>query len=367
MQTILSSVGSINKIDIILNNLGCHKVLLVCSKSSYKYLPIKIELESIHIVCFSDFSPNPLYEDVCKGVDLFKKESCDSILAVGGGSSIDVGKCIKLFCKMEKDKNYLKQEYKDSQIPLLAIPTTAGTGSESTKYATIYYKGNKQSITHASIIPDFAILDSIVLKTLPIYQKKCTMLDALCQAIESWWSVNSIKESKKYSKIAIKMITLNYKRYLAGDEIAAKKIMLAANYAGRAINITQTTAAHAMSYKITSMYKLPHGHAVAVCLPHVWKYMYANLEKCIDIRGTDYLASVFKKISIALGQTDVYKAIEWFEWLLVELKINNPIMHDNNEIKILTASVNTDRLKNTPLPLNEDVLSEMYKKIMRQK
>ena len=115
---------------------------------------------------------------------------------------------------MDNDINYMQQEYIDSGITLIAVPTTAGTGSESTCHAVIYYEGEKQSISHTSIIPNYAILEPSVLETLPVYQKKCTMLDALCQAIESWWSVNSTEESKEYSRKAILAIKENWEEYI---------------------------------------------------------------------------------------------------------------------------------------------------------
>ena len=86
------------------------KVLLVCD-SSFPFINIKDDIENMGTpyVVFNDFTPNPLYEDVCKGVDLFQITKCDTILAVGGGSSLDVAKCIKLYCQMPKDKFYLDQ------------------------------------------------------------------------------------------------------------------------------------------------------------------------------------------------------------------------------------------------------------------
>lgn len=108
---------------------------------SYDHLEIKEFFDLFPHVEFSDFTPNPLYEQVCKGVELFNQECCEMIVAVGGGSAIDVAKCIKLFYKMDSSVNYLKQEIFDSDIPLIAVPTTAGTGSESTCHAVIYYRG----------------------------------------------------------------------------------------------------------------------------------------------------------------------------------------------------------------------------------
>lgn len=347
---------------------GSTKVLLVCD-SSFPFLSIKDDIEHMGTpyVVFDQFTPNPLYEDVCKGVDLFQITKCDTILAVGGGSSLDVAKCIKLYCQMEKGKIYLEQEYKDTGVKLIAIPTTAGTGSESTRYAVIYYDGKKQSVTHDSIIPDIAILEPKVLKTLPLYQKKCTMMDALCQGIESWWSVNSTDESKGLSKEAVETIMKWWHEYIFNNiEEAAEHIMHAANLAGQAICITQTTAAHAFSYKITSLYKLPHGHAVAVCLPEIWEYMIGNVDKCVDSRGQEYLVSTFDNIALAMGYEHASEAILQFKLMLKEMELSYPEAENrDSEIEILSKSVNPVRLKNNPMELNYEAINYLYKEIIR--
>ena len=362
MQKILHGVGSLS--DAL---SGSTKVLLVCD-SSFPFLNIKDEIEGMPVpyVKFDDFTPNPLYEDVCKGVDLFNITKCDTILAVGGGSSMDVAKCIKLYCKMDKNNLYLEQEYKDTGVKLIAIPTTAGTGSESTRYAVIYYEGKKQSVTHDSIIPDYAILEPSVLKTLPLYQKKCTMMDALCQGIESWWSVNSTEESYEYSRKTIELIMSNWRKYIfENDDKAAAQIMLAANYGGRAINITATTAAHAMSYKITSLYNLPHGHAVAVCLPKIWKYMLSHMDKCLDVRGSEYLNSVFSLIAQSMGSSSPDDAILLFEKMMQDMELANPVANNREqELDTLSTSVNPVRLKNNPVELDEMTIRSLYETIV---
>ena len=346
------------------------KVFLVCD-SSFPYLNIKNDIENIGVphVVFSDYSSNPVYEDVCKGIDLFQITKCDTILAVGGGSSIDVAKCIKLYCQMSRSKLYLEQDYKDTGIKLIAIPTTAGTGSESTRYAVIYYEGQKQSVTHDSIIPNVSILEPKVLKTLPLYQKKCTMLDALCQGIESWWSVNSTEESYEYSRKAIELIMANWRKYIfESDDEAAANIMLAANYGGRAINITATTAAHAMSYKITSLYHLPHGHAVAVCLPEIWTYMVNHMDQCLDPRGSEYLKGIFLDISKAIGCENPKEAIGTFRQMMSELEMAHPTAepgHRTSDIELLSTSVNPVRLKNNPIKLNEETIHSLYEVIVK--
>lgn len=352
-QTIVKGMEQIYPI------LGGKKFLLV-RDSAYDYLKIKAFFDAIPHVEFSDFIPNPLYEQVCKGVELFKQEQCELIVAVGGGSTIDVAKCIKLYCKMDNSINYLKQDTFDSGITLIAVPTTAGTGSESTRHAVIYYEGAKQSISHPSIVPDFAVLEPSVLKTLPVYQKKCTMLDALCQAIESWWSVSSTDKSIGYSRKAIEAIKANWEEYIFGNtDNAAEQIMQAANYAGRAINITATTAAHAMSYKITSMYQFPHGHAVAVCMPEVWGYMQEHTKDCIDSRGEKYLETT-------LAQIDGMIDLPYYRGIMEKLEMNYPTTENREaDLDILAASVNPVRLKNNPVALSKEVLREMYGRIVR--
>ena len=354
----------------ILKAVDCKKVFLVVD-SSFPFLNIKDEIENMgkpHVM-FSDFTPNPVYEDVCKGIDLFQITKCDSILAVGGGSAIDVAKCIKLAVLAEEGNAAVnpplvsqRLPIDGAKIPFIAIPTTAGTGSESTHNAVMYYEGAKQTVTNDGVLPDYAVLEPSVLKTLPLYQKKCTMMDALCQGIESWWSVNSTEESYEYSRKTVELIMANWRKYIfENDEDAADQIMLAANYGGRAINITATTAAHAFSYKITSLYKLPHGHAVAVGLPEIWKYMLGHFDRCIDKRGFNYLEQIFKDISAAMGCNDPIEAIDIFEKMMQEMELTNPISSNREEdLKVLSTSVNPVRLKNNPVGIDEKDAYNLY-------
>ena len=354
---------------------GATKVFVVCD-SSYPFLNIKSDIENMGTphVLFSDFTPNPLYEQVCKGIDLFQITKCDSILAVGGGSAIDVAKCIKLAVLAKEGNAALipplvstRVECDGSKIPFIAIPTTAGTGSESTHNAVMYYEGAKQTVTNDGVLPDYAILEPSVLKTLPLYQKKCTMMDALCQGIESWWSVNSTEESYEYSRKTIELIMANWRKYIfENDDEAAANIMLAANYGGRAINITQTTAAHAMSYKITSLYKLPHGHAVAVCLPEIWEYMIGHKDKCIDIRGQEYLNGIFNDIAKTMGAEKLSEAIVIFRDMMTQMELANPMANKREEeLSVLSTSVNSVRLKNNPIRLEEHIIYNLYNTIVK--
>lgn len=354
----------VHGIDEIVDQIKNQKLLLV-RDSAYNYLEIKSLFDAIPHIEFSEFTPNPLYEQVCEGVKLFNDNQCEMIVAVGGGSTIDVAKCIKLYCRMDANINFLEQEKVDTGIPLIAIPTTAGTGSESTRHAVIYYEGKKQSISHPSIVPDIAVLEPSSLKTLPVYQKKCTMLDAFCQACESWWNINRTEESIAYSKKAISLIVASADEYIIENETeAAGKIMIAANLAGKAINITATTAAHAMSYKLTSMYGLPHGHAVAVCFAEVWREMWEELTsgKIED----EKLKDIFKDIAKQMGCDNVDDAIARFTQMLKKYEVVNPVSENYEEdITILSESVNLVRLKNNPIQFEKDTIRKMYRNIVQ--
>jgi len=307
------------------------KPLLVCD-GVFDLLDIDLPCEFLR---FSDFTANPLYKDALKGAEVLRKNKCNFILAIGGGSSIDTAKCVK----------YLSRE--NSDIPLLAVPTTSGTGSEATHFAAIYKDGEKHSIADERLLPDFVILQPDALKTLPVYQKKCTMLDALCQAIESWWSKRACPESIGYSQKAIKLIIDNMDSYLKNEDAGNKNMLTAANLAGKAINITTTTAPHAMSYKLTTLYGLPHGHAVALCLPKVWRHM----------KGFDDIAK-------ALGKQSYEEAVSFFEQLLQSFEILPPKNVNDNDLDILTNSVNAQRLQNNPILLNEITIKDLYKEIL---
>lgn len=372
MQKIINGIANL---PAILKEVGCKKLFLVID-SSYPFLNIKDAIEALPVeekVKFSDFTPNPLYEQVRNGIELLKSSNCDTILAVGGGSAIDVAKCIKLAVLAQEGNAAIipplvsqRLPIDGTKIPFVAIPTTAGTGSESTHNAVMYYEGAKQTVTNDGVLPDYAILEPSVLKTLPLYQKKCTMMDALCQGIESWWSVNSTEESYEYSRKTVELIMAKWRKYIfENDDEAAAQIMLAANYGGRAINITQTTAAHAFSYKITSLYKLPHGHAVAVGLPVIWKYMLGHFDRCIDKRGFNYLEQVFKEISVAMGCKDPIEAIDTFEKMMQEMELTNPVSNNREEdLKVLSTSVNPVRLKNNPVGIGEVEAYNLYNVIV---
>ena len=355
-----------SELDNYFKEKSINNIFIVCF-DIIKDMEIYQVLEKMNIkkTYFMDFLPNPSYESVCKGLDIFKKENTNFILAIGGGSALDVAKCIKLFSSLDSNKNYLEQTYTDNDVTLLAVPTTAGTGSEATRYAVIYYNGKKQSITHESIIPSIVLFDSKMLESLPLYQKKATLLDALSHAIESYWSVNSNNESKEYARKAIELIINNYEKYLSEDSSVYSDMLYASNLAGQAINITQTTAGHAMCYKLTSLYGISHGHSASLINSILLPYMIDHIDKCIDNRGKEYLSTIFKELVRIFKLNSFDELKEYLENLLDKLDLYN-IQVNDNDLDELVNSVNLDRLKNNPIKLDNNDIREIYTKLFKK-
>ncbi len=362
-QHLIDAPGAVGHIPALLKQYGIKRPLLVCD-AAYQHLPVQIVLDKagtgINVTPFADFTPNPRYEEVVKGVEAYRQAQCDGILSVGGGSAIDVAKCIKCYSVLNDSQHYMDQQLMFSPIVHIAVPTTAGTGSEGTRFAVIYRDGEKQSVAHDCIFPDAAILDSRLLKTLPDYQRKAGYLDALCHGLESMWSVNATDQSRQLAKHALKALVENGAAYFAKDEGSACTIMSAAHEVGLAINLTQTTAAHAMSYKLTSLYNIAHGHAAALCLKAVWKKMIEQNNIDLHTEEAKHLALVFEQIAEAVSESDVHAAYDKIVALIDGLALPQLPVPTAEQIDALTNSVNLQRLKNNPIAFDAAQIRSLY-------
>ena len=354
------------------------RIFLVAG-SSFPKLPIGEELQElfselgISFYHFSDFRPNPRLEEVEEGIKAFSAFHGDSILAVGGGSALDTAKCIKLFTGLSKEKSYLKQKFRENDIPLVVHPTTAGTGSESTPFAVIYQDGEKCSVEHESIYPRYRIEDARSLRSLPMYQKKVTLLDALSHAMEAIWSKYSNEDSRAYGQKAISLILTNYKAYLSleNDGEAQGKVISvegpsqpvletiaeAANLAGKAIAVTKTTAGHALSYKLGSLYQLPHGLATAMVKRALYPFMCREKSRMIHPENLLFLAKCF------LAETEEEGA-KRYRRILEDLEILPTPSVKEGDLENLVAAVNPERLSNHPIALREEDIRLLYKEIL---
>ncbi|MCR5600116.1 MAG: phosphonoacetaldehyde reductase [Ruminococcus sp.] len=370
MQEIMKASENYSELDEYFSKSGAERIMLVCGASIEKlrineYFETLEKRSGIKVVRFSDFQPNPRYESVVEGVRAFREHKCELIAAVGGGSALDTAKCIKLYSNMDDSSEYIKQTIIPNDVPFIAVPTTAGTGSEANHFAVIYLNGEKQSVADDSCIPSAVLFDASALRSLPVYQKKATMMDALCHAVEAYWSVNSTDESMEYSRSAIKMIIANKDRYLVNDDDGNTNMLKAANIAGKAINITRTTAGHAMCYKLTTLYGISHGHAAALCNMVLIPHMLANISKCSDMRGTEHLGEVLSGIAEALG-CGMESLPQFFSGLVSELGLAAPKMKSDSDIDILKKSVDPVRLRNHPVSLSAEDIEKLYRQILMQ-
>lgn len=368
-QRILQADEHYTQVDAYLRDQGVSCLLLVCNPwisrlRIGKYLDSLTQRLGIRVVPFSDFCPNPQVESVSKGIELLQAEHCDGIAVIGGGSAIDVAKCIRLYGRQNPADLDLLQPAPIEELPFLAVPTTAGTGSEATRYAVVYAAGEKQSITSEQCIPDAVLLDASVLKTLPEYQRHATMMDAFCHAVEAFWSLNATQESEAYARQALTRILESMDSYLRNEDQGNTQMLHAANLAGKAINITQTTAGHAMCYKLTSLYGIAHGHAAALCVRQLWPFMLANPERCIDPRGEAYLHDVFVRLAETMTCHTPEQAAERFGQIVDRLALPVPKAAEA-DLPLLVHGVNPVRLKNFPMRMDQDTIALLYRKILR--
>ncbi|UCH72470.1 MAG: phosphonoacetaldehyde reductase, partial [Thermoplasmatales archaeon] len=326
MQKEFFGYGSIQKLDKLIKECNPKNIFLITGKKSYTLSGaeekiIKI-LKDIKYKQFNSFSTNPTLEDVEKGIRIFKKAKPQLVLAIGGGSVIDIAKAINaLAFQKQKPEIYItgKKDLEKQGLPLIAIPATAGTGSESTRYSTIYIDKEKYSLTDEKyILPTSTIIDPFLTQSLPKYITAYTGLDALCQGIESLWSINSTEESTKYAELAINRAFSSIVQAVQKPTRKSRIDMArAANYSGKAINITKTTSCHSISYPITSYFNIPHGHAVALTMPEMLEFNFnVSISDCNDKRGVYFVKKKLKSIFKMMKCKNEIDAKNSFKYLM---------------------------------------------------
>lgn len=345
-----------NYYEILKNNIKPNEyVFIVSSKSMTQNIVSKISLITRNYIVFNNYNPNPTYEDIKKGLELFKMSRANTIIAIGGGSTIDTAKCIKAFTKINNEEDIINKNYKYSDTKIIAIPTTSGTGSESTEVAIMYYNGEKLSVDHPSGLPDIAILDYTLLTSLPDYQKKSVMLDTLCQSIEAFWSKNRTYLSKQYSKHSIELILKNYKGYLENNPTSLRNIQLASNLSGKAITLAKTCAPHAMCYRMTTKYNIAHGHAVTLTLINHWKMINARKDP------NTYL--MLLELANVIGFNNIDQSIIHISNIIDEMNLQKPNITEE-DIGYLVDGVDMKRLYNHPIELTKDDIKNIYSSII---
>ena len=318
-----------------INELKPQSVLFVSSRE-YDRFCYRGLLESmgVKVTAFTAFEPCPETSSVLNGVETFKDINCDLIVTVGGGSTIDCAKGIKF--------------YAESDVKILAVPTTAGTGAEVTKTSVLYNGGDKKSVKDVSLIPEYAVFDYTTLETLPRFQKIVTAYDAFCHSFEAYLSRNATEESQRYSVESLELFAKYFENYIDGDESTYEPMMKCSELAGRAINIAATAAPHQFSYKLHKLLGFAHGQACVVCLVYIWKYMSDNSNDSELTEKLDFLESL-------TGYTP-----ESLKSRIKELGLLPEITMTDEEFAETVDGVDLQRISNNPMILDIDDVRNIY-------
>lgn len=243
-----------------------------------KKLTDYLDKAQLHYVVFEEVTPDPTIAVIEHGVSLYQQNRCDSVIVLGGGSVIDCGKAIAASVVKNKNIQRLSGLFKVRKKlpPFIAIPTTAGTGSEATLVAVITDPSKKQKFTviDPCLVPHYAIIDPLLMVGLPAKITAETGIDALTHAVESYIGLHGTTQTKSYSLEAIQRIfTYLPQAYQQGGNLTARAEMsLASYYAGVAFTRTSIGYVHAIAHQLGGFYHIPHGLANAVLLPHVLSF-----------------------------------------------------------------------------------------------
>lgn len=373
MKKQISYLGNSNwpELDSYLSENRLNNILLVTGKKMYAKCGAKENLDRIlmgkNVSRVSDFETNPKAEDIIGILEKIEPSNeIDAIIAVGGGSVIDVSKLIKAFWGSRNPVLGClngNEDVEPAPMHLIALPTTAGSGSEATHFAVVYYDKTKYSIAHEELLPDLALVVPSFLESLPNQIAAASGMDALCQGIESYWSIYATSETRKIARRAIELAWRSLESaVLHKDAISLENIARASHMAGKAINLTKTTAPHAVSYALTSFYGVLHGHAVGLLVPAFLRYNEEVTESdCLDKRGTERVKGAVRDICFLLGCENVNAAVDALYHLMdkigletrfLKLGISGPkdIQH------IINHGFNPERVNNNPRKLTEENL-----------
>ncbi len=355
-----------NELTHLIAKVPIDKIFLVHGKNSYENSGAKKFIQKLLgsqvYGVFHHFVVNPQLNDLQAGVECFRKGDYKLIVAIGGGSVLDMAKLISVFSHQQSNfKDLISGDVsmKTVKTPLLAIPTTAGTGAEATRFAVLYMGKTKYSVDHEALLPDYVYLSPDFLMGADAYLTACTGLDAFCQAVESIWSVNATDESENYALFALDIIWKNLPLAVSKNDASAKAEMQEGAYlAGKAINITRTTAPHALSYAFTSYYGIPHGHAVALSLPFFLQYNYhLNESDCCDKRGADHVKTRIDKVICHLNlnrETLEESLVEFFDSLGINIRLKKIIPELQHGI--IVNNINYSRLNNNPRIVTQEAI-----------
>jgi len=287
LPKLIEGEGAITQTAQALTALGGTKPLIVTDAmlaklGIAKQLTDALDAENIAYALFDEVTPDPTLSLIGNGCQQYKQHGCDSVIALGGGSPMDCAKAIAAAAVKNVDARKLvgMLRVRKALPPFIAIPTTAGTGSEATVVAVVTDPDKKQKFTivDPSLVPAVAILDPLLMLGLPAKITAETGIDALTHAIESYIGFHASEQTKAYGYDAVKRIFANLPTaYADGSNVEARRQMSIASFnAGVAFTRASIGYVHAIAHQMGGYYHVPHGLANAVILPHILDFSFEN-------------------------------------------------------------------------------------------
>lgn len=362
---------SVEEIPNILKNQNIKSILLVTDKvlrdlGISKPLETALKQNNINCIIYDETLPNPTTKNVEDARKIYLENNCQAIVTIGGGSSIDCAKAVGARISrpkksLDKLKGLLKVRRK---LPLLiAIPTTAGTGSEVTVASVITDSDthHKYTILDFNLIPEIAVLDPSCTLSLPPHLTSTTGMDALTHAVEAYIGRSTTIDTRKKAIEAIKLIFNNIEKvYNNGNDLDARLNMLKASYlAGSAFSKSYVGYVHAVAHSLGGQYNIPHGLANAVILPIVLKEYGSSVYKKLDFLAKE-LGISNKSDTKEIGANKFIDAI-----LSLNKKMNIPntiknIKEEDIELMARHADKEANPLYPVPKLLNKEELMKIY-------
>lgn len=305
---------------------------------------------------FDHVSPNPEVEQCDACVALLRENDCDFVVALGGGSVMDCAKAASTIVFGTQSATYYLgtgNPLPERHMPVIALPTTAGTGSEVTSVAVLsdHARGLKAPMSSASMYPALAIVDPELTYSAPAKLTAASGLDALCHAIEAYWNRNHIPVCDALAVRAAKMVLDNLENACRGDRTARDAMAEASLTAGLAFNLPKTTSAHACSYPLTNILGIDHGEACALTITWFMRFNASH--------GDGRTAALARELGYgsAYALADAVDALRRACGIRMDLR---DLALDDAVIAQLAAASRHPNLLNNPVDVSDADLLSLY-------
>ena len=344
--------GRFSGLEGILNELGIGSAVIACGKHfAPQAEKLVAEIPAIK-GCFCRVEPNPQLSGAEETAALAAAVEAEAIIGIGGGSSIDTAKFAAAIAKGSQPAlAYYRGElpFPSERLKIIAIPTTAGTGSEVTQVSVISNEKEKRTINNPVFMPTAAVVDPLLTVSVPPKTTMNTGLDAMAHALEGYWSINHQPISDLMAIEAVRLILENLeKAYNKGSDLEARTNMAFASLlGGLSFALPKTAASHACSYPLSEDYHLPHGEACAFTLDSLVKInndeRLEYLSRRAGLSGSEELAERIHSLKAAAG-----------------LKMTLEDLGEVRLEKLCSDCASHALMKNNPVKLSEDMLKEMF-------